>query len=106
MPRYFFNVVHSGQIHRDGIGQEFSTEEAALEEARLVAGELLRDAAFSSRSLDHILEVSDRDGNVVITFRDAATRRSSQHPPGGPERQGMTVIDGDVGSDQSFRDPS
>jgi hypothetical protein len=69
MPRYFFNVVHSGQIHRDGIGQEFSTEEAALEEARLVAGELLRDAAFSSRSLDHILEVSDRDGNVVITFR-------------------------------------
>jgi hypothetical protein len=42
---------------------------AALEEARLVAGELVRDAAFASRSLDHVVEVSDTHGNVVITFR-------------------------------------
>jgi hypothetical protein len=69
MPRYFFNVVHSGQIHRDGIGQELSSEKAALEEARLIAGELVRDAAFSSRALDHILEVSDPDGNIIIKFR-------------------------------------
>jgi hypothetical protein len=100
MPRYFFNVVHSGQIHRDGIGQEFSTEGAALDEARLIAGELLRDAAFSSRTLDHILEVSDREGNVVNS--DAPTRSSSQHLPGGPERQGMRVINGDLGSHQFF----
>jgi hypothetical protein len=69
MPRYFFNVVQAGQLYRDGVGQEFSTERAALEEARLVAGELLRDAAYASRSLDHVLEVSDPQGNVLITFR-------------------------------------
>lgn len=69
MPRYFFNVVQAGHVYRDDIGQEFTNESAALEEARLVAGELVRDAAFASRSLDHVVKVSDTHGNVVITFR-------------------------------------
>jgi hypothetical protein len=69
MPRYFFNVVQAGHVYRDDIGQEFITESAALEEARLLAGELVRDAAFGGRSLDHVVEVSDRGDNVVITFR-------------------------------------
>jgi hypothetical protein len=69
MPRYFFNVVQAGHVYRDGIGQEFSTETAALEEARLVAGELVRDAAYARRSVDHVVEVSDLEGNVLITFR-------------------------------------
>jgi|GraSoiStandDraft_47_1057283.scaffolds.fasta_scaffold296584_2 hypothetical protein len=90
MPRYFFNVVHSGHLHRDGIGQEFSTEGAALEEARLVAGELLRDAAFASRSLDHVLEVSDREGNVVITFRCSDPKIVA-----GPSGGARTEHDGD-----------
>ena len=51
MPRYFFNVVQAGHVYRDDIGQEFENESAAHEEARLVAGELVRYAAFASRSL-------------------------------------------------------
>ena len=69
MPRYFFNVVQAGHVYSDGVGQEFSTERAALEEARLVAGELVRDAAYTSRSLDYVLEVRDPEGNVLISFR-------------------------------------
>jgi hypothetical protein len=69
MPRYFFNIVHAGCVHRDRAGTEFSDERAALAEARLVAGELVRDAAFAQRPLDHVIEVCDSDGNVVIAFR-------------------------------------
>jgi hypothetical protein len=69
MPRYFFNVAHAGQVHRDAVGAEFSDERAALEEARLVAGELMRDAAFRHLPLDHVIEVCDGSGNVVITFQ-------------------------------------
>jgi hypothetical protein len=67
MPRYLFNVVQAGHVYRDDIGQEFANESAALEEA--LTGELVRDAAFASCSLDHVVEVSDTHGNVVITFR-------------------------------------
>ena len=69
MPRYLFNAVQAGHVYRDDIGQEFANETAALEEARLVAGELVRDAAFAGRSLDYVVEVSDTHGNVVITFQ-------------------------------------
>jgi hypothetical protein len=55
MPRYFFNVRCGEHVYRDWVGQEFSSEETALDEARLVAGELVRDAAFANRPLDHVL---------------------------------------------------
>jgi hypothetical protein len=80
MPRYFFNVVQAGYVYRDDIGQEFPTKSAALEEARLVAGELVRDAAYASRSLDHVVEVSDGDGNIVMTFRCSETELAAILP--------------------------
>ncbi|HEY7247821.1 MAG TPA: hypothetical protein VH678_28465 [Xanthobacteraceae bacterium] len=85
MPRYFFNVVQAGRVYRDGIGQEFSTEKAALDEARLVAGELVRDAAFASGSLDHVVEVSDPAGNVVISFRCSDLTFVTSPPAGAAE---------------------
>jgi hypothetical protein len=87
MPRYFFNVVCGEHVHRDCVGQEFSTEEAALDEARLVAGELVRDAAFARRPLDHTLEVTDANGMTIISFRCSdpeiveADKRASGEPP-------------------------
>jgi len=69
MPRYYFHVVQGEQVYRDCVGQEFPTPMAALREARLVAGELVRDAAFSDRALDHLLEVSDGNGNIILSFQ-------------------------------------
>jgi Domain of unknown function (DUF6894) len=69
MPRYYFHVVQGEQVYRDCVGQEFPSHQAALREARLVAGELVRDAAFADRSLDHVLEVSDGNGNIILSFQ-------------------------------------
>jgi hypothetical protein len=69
MSRYFFNVIHGKDVYRDNVGQELVNMEDAVREARLVAGELVRDAAFANQSLDHVIEVSDRSGNIVICFR-------------------------------------
>jgi hypothetical protein len=69
MPRYFFNVRCGEHLYRDWVGQEFSSVETALGEARLVAGELVRDAAFANRPLDHVLEVTNVDGITIISFR-------------------------------------
>jgi hypothetical protein len=69
MSRYFFNVVHGKEVYRDNVGQELLDVADAIREARLVAGELVRDAAFANQSLDHVIEVSDGSGNVVICFR-------------------------------------
>jgi len=69
MPRYFFHIVQGREVCRDRVGQELPNEKAAFHEARLVAGELVRDAAFSNRSLHHLLEVCDGSGNVLLSFR-------------------------------------
>jgi hypothetical protein len=49
MPRYFFHIASGRHVHKDDVGQEFPSPNAALKEARLLAGELLRDAAFARR---------------------------------------------------------
>jgi hypothetical protein len=69
MPRFFFHTVCGDEVQKDSVGQEFKTESEVLQEARLVAGELVRDAAACNRSLNYILEVSDGGGNIVISFR-------------------------------------
>jgi hypothetical protein len=83
MPRFFFNVVYGEHTHRDWVGQEFPTEQAALDEARLVAGELVRDAAYASRPLDHILEVTDRNGTIIISFRCSDPEIAEHHRTAG-----------------------
>jgi Domain of unknown function (DUF6894) len=84
MPRYFFHVVQGQQVYRDCIGQEYPNKKAALREARLVAGELVRDAAFADRSLDHVVEVRDDNGNVILSFQcyRPGDRRRWQRPRG------------------------
>ena len=68
MPRYFFHILRGEHVHTDQVGQDLPNREAALKEARLVAGELVRDAAFASRRLDHRLEVTDHLGRVIGRF--------------------------------------
>jgi hypothetical protein len=86
MPRYFFNVRCGEHVYRDWVGQEFSSEETALDEARLVAGELVRDAAFANRPLDHVLEVTNVDGITIISFRCSDPEIMEGQFPTGPHQ--------------------
>jgi hypothetical protein len=49
--------------------EDFPTKEAAVNQARLVASEVLRDAALTGRSPDDMLEVTDEYGNLVLRFK-------------------------------------
>jgi hypothetical protein len=69
MPRYFFHVASGEHVHKDDVGQEFPSPSAALKEARLLAGELLRDAAFARRTLEETVEVADESGRPLFRFR-------------------------------------
>jgi hypothetical protein len=60
MPRYFFHLHGSGA--RDTEGQEFPDDEAARQEARLVARELSQNRKVAT---DERLIVSNAKGEVI-----------------------------------------
>jgi Domain of unknown function (DUF6894) len=60
MPRYFFHLAGSGA--RDIEGQEFADDEAARQEAVMVAREL---AGGRSISANDRIEVTDAKGKVI-----------------------------------------
>jgi hypothetical protein len=69
MPRYYFHVQTADGGPSDPIAEDFPTKEAAVNQARLVASEVLRDAALTGRSPDDMLEVTDEKGNLVLRFK-------------------------------------
>jgi hypothetical protein len=60
MPRYFFHLHGSGA--RDTEGQEFANDEAAREEARIVARELSQNKFPTT---DERLVVTNAEGKVI-----------------------------------------
>jgi hypothetical protein len=60
MPRYFFHLAGSGAT--DVEGQDFPNDEAAREEAKLAARELLE---MSRVSKHESIIVTDADGNII-----------------------------------------
>ena len=84
MPRYFFNVVQAGHVYRDDTGQEFASESAALEEARLVAGEpVLRWRKLDEFYLGHSSPTISRgrfraSASSATAFDRALPRRRSR----------------------------
>jgi hypothetical protein len=78
MPRYYFHIRRADGLETDDTGMDLPHNQAAINEARMIASEMLRDAALESRKPDEVLEVLDADGNAVLRFRcsDVETRRS------------------------------
>jgi len=65
MPRYFFNIFSGGDLdHRDDVGEELPSLEAAWETATRFAAESLRD-------LDGKLP-TDRDWQLEVVREDAS----------------------------------
>jgi hypothetical protein len=60
MPRYFFHLHGSGV--RDAEGEEFANDEAAREEAKLVARDLSRNKTVTTHER---LIVTDADGKII-----------------------------------------
>ena len=68
MPRYFFHVFDGRTWSRDDEGDEFPDVGAAIQEAALIARELLEDEERPNDS-DFRMEVADEHGNVVHVIR-------------------------------------
>jgi hypothetical protein len=68
MPRYFFHVFDGRTWSRDDEGDEFPDVAAAIQEAALIARELLDDDPKLNEA-DFRMEVADEQGNVVHVIR-------------------------------------
>jgi hypothetical protein len=65
MAQYYFHVRRGDQLETDEVGVELPDHEAAKDQARRAAGEMVRDACL----LDHeTLEVTDAQGEVILRF--------------------------------------
>jgi hypothetical protein len=68
MPRYFFHVFDGVMWSRDEEGDEFPDVGAAIQEAALIARELLDDEEGPTKA-DFRMEVADEHGSVVHVIR-------------------------------------
>jgi hypothetical protein len=68
MSRYFFHVFDGRTWSRDDEGDEFPDVAAAIQEAALIARELLDDDPKLNEA-DFRMEVADEQGNVVHVIR-------------------------------------
>jgi hypothetical protein len=75
MPRFFFHVRDSGELTQDVEGIDFPNLEAAQDEARMAARQLLAEQTVSvgvlSRSQQ--FEIRDEDGQLLATMPFADT---------------------------------
>ena len=69
MPRYFFHIRSPKGDRPDQLGETHPDEASAQNEARMVASEILRDAALNKTPIDETLEVTDEQGRVVLRFK-------------------------------------
>jgi hypothetical protein len=70
MPRFYFHTRHTdGTFERDEVGEVFVDKEAAKNEARSYAGEMLREAGMKRKAPDTSIEVTDAYGAIVLRFR-------------------------------------
>ena len=68
MPRYFFHVFDGKMWSRDDEGDEFPDVAAAIQEAALIARELLDDDGGPNEA-DFRMEVADEHGKIVHVIR-------------------------------------
>ena len=66
MPMYYFHTRRGDELITDDVGLNLPDHEAAKNEARRAAGEMVRDATMHSHEM---LEVTDAQGEVILRFK-------------------------------------
>ena len=66
MPIFYFHIRRGDELETDDTGVELPSLEAAKDEARRTAGELLREGNLKP---SEVLEVMDEKKEVVLRFR-------------------------------------
>ena len=68
MPLYFFNTRLGDDLVTDPEGEELRDPDHAWEVARSMILQLLRSEGTQSDLLTAVLEVTDKDGDIVLEF--------------------------------------
>jgi hypothetical protein len=74
MPRYYFHIRSPDGDQLDEIGEVHPDQSSAVQQARLAASEVLRDAALNNEDTEDTLEVTDEAGRVVFSFKCGAQK--------------------------------
>ncbi len=68
MPRYFFNTRIGDELVVDPEGEELRTADRAWHVARAMVRELLKSEGVDGALLTAVIEVTDKDGEIVLEF--------------------------------------
>jgi hypothetical protein len=67
MPMFYFHTkTIDGVIEEDTLGAPFDNKDQAIREAEDYVRGVMEDAVKGSQPVEHIIEVTDEQGNVVI----------------------------------------
>jgi len=87
--RYFFHFVSNGSVYEGPKGEQFSSLEEAMDNARIIAAQLKMDG--SNRSTQLIL-VTDQKGTELARLAIDAERDC-------PNRANLSKLSGEAGSE-------
>jgi hypothetical protein len=68
MPRYYFNTRIGDELVVDPEGEELRTPDRAWDVARAMIKELLKSEGVDGALLSAVIEVTDKDGEIVLEF--------------------------------------
>jgi hypothetical protein len=68
MAQYYFHIRRGDQLETDEVGLDLADHEAAKNQARQAAGEMLRDGSLERHE---VLEVANAQGEVILRFKCA-----------------------------------
>ena len=67
MPMFFFHTkTIDGVIEEDTVGAPFDSKDQAIREAEDYVRGVMQDAVKGSETVEHIVEVTDEQGNTVV----------------------------------------
>jgi hypothetical protein len=74
MPKFYFHVqTVNGGVEEDTIGAEFDNEQQAIMEAKGFARDLMHEAAAHGETVEHVIEVIDEAGHIIVRLQYRAT---------------------------------
>ena len=68
MPRYFFNTRIGDELIVDPEGEELRNADRAWDIARAMIKELVKSEGTGGALLTAVIEVTDKDGEIVLEF--------------------------------------
>lgn len=81
MPMFFFHTkTIDGVIEEDTMGVPFDNKDQAIREAEDYVRGVMQDAVKGSETVEHIIEVTDEQGNTVVKLdcKTAITREGEK----------------------------